>query len=68
MCKKIFKPFPDLADCYDNYIYNHMNGSQVPEFGLHNVITKLVMMYERILEYSELQLSVERDCLRITNS
>ena len=32
MCKKIFKPFLDLANCYDNYIYNYIDIDQVPEF------------------------------------
>ena len=67
MCKKAFKPFPDLADYCDNCMYNHMVAGQVPEFELYGVTAKLAMMYERTLEYSELQLSAERDRLRVIN-
>ncbi len=52
ICKKAFKPFPDLADCYENCMYNHMDAGQVLEFELHNVTARLAMMYERTLEYS----------------
>ncbi len=67
MCKRAFKPFPDLADCCDNCMYNHMDTGQVPEFELYDVTARLAMMYERTLEYSELQLSAKRDRLRATN-
>lgn len=54
MCKKIFKPFPDLAKYYSNCMYNHMDAGQVPEFELHNVTAKQAIMYEKPLEYSKL--------------
>ncbi len=44
-----------------------MDASQVPEFELHDMIVKLAMIYERTLEYSELQFSAERDRLYVTN-
>ena len=65
--QKAFKPFPDLADCCDNYIYNHMDAGQIPDFKLHDMTTRLAMMYERTLEYSELQIFAKRNCLRTTN-
>ncbi len=67
MCKRAFKPFPDLADCYDNCIYNHMDAGQVLEFELHDMTARLARIYKRTLEFSELQLSAERDRLHITN-
>ena len=66
MYKKAFKPFLNSVDYYDNCMYNHEDAGQVAEFELQNMTTKPAMMYEKILEYSELQLSVERDCLCIT--
>ncbi len=68
MYKRAFKPFPDLADYYDNCMYSYMDAGQIPEFELHDVTTRLAMIYERTLEYSELQLSAERDRLCTTNS
>ncbi|WP_375449210.1 C-terminal helicase domain-containing protein [uncultured Nostoc sp.] len=67
MCKKAFKPFPDLADCCDNCMYNHTDAGQVPDFELHDVTARLAMMYKRTLEYSKLQISAERNRLRATN-
>lgn len=49
-------------------MYNHMDAGQVPDFELHDVMTRLTMMYERTLEYSKRQLSAKYDCLRTTNS
>ena len=66
MCKKAFKPFPDLVDCCDNCMYNHVDAGQVPEFELYDVTARQAMMYEKTLEYSELRLSAERTRLRIT--
>ena len=68
MCKKKFKPFPNLANCCDNYIYNHTDVGQISDFELHDMIAKLAIMYERTLEYSELQISAECNRLRATNS
>lgn len=65
--RKIFKSFPDLANCCDNCIYNHIDVSQVPEFELYDMTAKLTMMYKETLEYLELQLSAERDHLYATN-
>ena len=48
-------------------MYNHTDAGQVPDFDLHNVTTRLAMMYERTLEYSNLQISAERNRLRATN-
>ncbi len=67
MYKRAFKSFLDLANYYDNGIYNHIDAGQEPEFELHNVTARLAMMYEMTLEYSELQLSAEYNCLRATN-
>lgn len=67
MCKKAFKPSPNLADCCDNCMYNHVDAGQVPDFELHDITAKLAMIYKRILEYSELQLSAERDRLCVIN-
>ncbi len=64
MCKKVFKLFSDLAVCCDNCIYNHIDIGQVLDFELHDVTARLAIMYERTLEYSERQLSIERDHLR----
>lgn len=66
--KKVLKSFSDLADCYDHYMYNHMDAGQIHEFELYNVTAKQGMMYERIFEYSELQLSAKRDLLYTINS
>ena len=68
MCKKTFKPFLDLANYCDNCIYNYTEASQVPDFELYNVSARLAMMYERILEYSKLQISVKHNSLHTTNS
>ena len=65
--QKAFKLYPDLADCCDNYMYNHMDAGQVTDFELHDMTTRLVMMYERTLQYSELQISAKRNCLQTTN-
>ena len=67
ICKKAFKPFPDLVDCYDNCMYNHTDAGQVPDFELHDVTAKIAMMYESTLEYSKLQISAEHNRLRATN-
>ena len=48
-------------------MYNHIDAGQVPDFELHDMTTRLAMMYERTLEYLELQISAERNCLRATN-
>ncbi len=48
-------------------MYNYMDAGQVTEFELHDVTTRLAMIYERILEYSKLQLSAKHDRLRETN-
>ena len=53
MCKKAFKPFPDLVDYCNDRMYNHMVVGQVPEFELHGVTAKLAMMYEKMLKYLE---------------
>ena len=65
--KKALKPFPDLADCFDNCMYNHIDTSQVSDFELHDMTARLAMMYEKTLEYSKLQISAKRNCLRTTN-
>lgn len=49
-------------------MYNHIDAGQMPDLELHNVTTRLAIMYERTLEYSKYQLSAKRDCLYITNS
>ncbi len=67
ICKRAFKPFPDLVNCCDNYMYNHIDIGQVPKFELHDVTVRLAMIYKRTLEYSELQLSIEHDRLRTIN-
>ncbi len=64
MCKKAFKSFQDLADCCDNCMYNHMDAGQLPDFELHDITTRLAIMYERTLEYSEYQLSAKCNRLR----
>ena len=51
--KKAFKPYPDLANCCDNYKYNHKNAGQIPEVESHDVTAKLAIMYGNILEYSK---------------
>ena len=56
-----------MADCYDNYMYNHTDAGQVPDFELYDVIARLAMMYERILKYSKLQISTECNRLHKTN-
>ena len=48
-------------------MYNHMDTGQVPDFELHDMTTRLAMIYEKTLEYSELQISAECNCLRVTN-
>ena len=48
-------------------MYNHTDAGQVSDFELHDMTTGLAMMYERTLEYSELQISAKRNCLRATN-
>lgn len=57
----------NLANCYNNYIYNYIDISQVLEFEFNNMIAKLVMIYKRILEYLELQLFIKHDYLHIIN-
>ena len=44
-----------------------MDAGQVPDFELDDMTARLAMMYERTLEYSELQISAKRNCLRATN-
>lgn len=56
ICKMAFKSWLDLATYYNNYIYNHLNISQVPMFELHNITAKLAIIYEKILKYSKIQL------------
>lgn len=48
-------------------MYNHIDAKHVSEFELHNITARLVIMYNRTLEYSKLQLYSKRDCLRTTN-
>ena len=48
-------------------MYNHTDAGQVPDFELHDVTARLAMMYERTLEYSELQISAKRNRLHTTN-
>lgn len=67
ICKKTFKLFPDLINCYDNYIYNHINIGKIPDFELHNVIVRLAMIYKMTLEYSKCQLFTECNYICITN-
>ena len=49
ICKKAFKPFLNVADCYDNCMYNHTDAGQVPNFELYDMTARLAMMYERTL-------------------
>lgn len=44
-----------------------MDASQIAELELYDVTTKLAIMYKRILEYSELQVSTKCYCLYATN-
>ena len=48
-------------------MYNHIDAGQVPDFELNDMITRLAMMYEKTLEYSEPQISAKHNCLRVTN-
>lgn len=67
MHKKILKSFLDLADYYSNYIYNHIDASQIPDFQLYDMTVKLLIIYKTIFKYLECQLSAEYNCLRTTN-
>lgn len=50
-------------------MYNYINAGKVLEFELYNMTaTKLVMIYERILKYSELQVFAEHNRLYIIKS
>lgn len=65
--KNVFKLFSDLAD-YCNYcIYNHINAGQISEFNLHGVTVKQAIIYEKMLEYSELELFAKCDYLYTIN-
>lgn len=44
-----------------------MVAGQVSEFELHDMTTKLAIIYKRMLEYLELQLFAEHDRLRVIN-
>ena len=44
-----------------------MDADQIPDFELHNMTAWLVMIYEKILEYSKCQLSAKCDRLRTIN-
>ncbi len=48
-------------------MYNHIDAGQVPQFELYNVTARLAMMYEKALEYSELQFFAKLDRLHVTN-
>lgn len=48
-------------------MYNHIDVGQVPEFESQHVTAKLAIMYERTLEYLDLQLFAKRDRLCATN-
>ncbi|WP_375449376.1 hypothetical protein [uncultured Nostoc sp.] len=67
MCKQAFKIRPDISNCCDNCVYNSVDAGQIPAFELHDVTAKMGMRYEKTLEYSELQLSVERQRLLAPN-
>ena len=49
-------------------MYNHIDAGQVSDFELYDVIAKLAMIYEKILEYSKLQFSTKHDRLHTINS
>lgn len=67
ICKIAFKLFPDLADCCKNCMYNHTDASQVPDFELHDITARLLIICKRILKYLKLQLLAKCNCLCKTN-
>ncbi len=48
-------------------MYNHIDAGQVAELELYDMTARLAIMYERILEYSEIQVSIECDRLHTIN-
>lgn len=57
----------ECDNCYDNYIYKKAEVKQVLEFNSYDIIARLGMMYEHMIEYLNLLISSERNRLRIAN-
>ncbi len=67
MCKIAFDDRINREYYCDNCIYNRGEADQILVFKTYNVIAKLGMIYAGTAEYSDLQLSSERQKLLARN-
>lgn len=67
MYKMTFGNMMDRKYCYDNYMYNYVKPSQIPNFKAYNITIKLGMIYAHIIKYSDLLLFSEYQRLLAAN-